>query len=219
MRGRLASLGFVLLLIGCASARQAGRVAARPVSPVDQAAPRVQQLWILDSGWHTGLILPRNELGAALADLAQDMPAARYFVFGWGNRKFYMAPRPSVLTGLGALFPSRSAVLVGTCDVPPPACFDNRVRLDSFAVSRAGVARLDHFLARSLRRNAAGGFEPMGPGPDPGSEFFASPLSYDALHTCNTWTAQALHVAGLPVSDQGVIFAGQLWRQVAKARP
>ena len=41
-------------------------------------------------------------------------------------------------------------------------------------------------------------------------------------YTCNTWTAAALRVAGLPVSEAGVIFAGQVLDQVrplAEAMP
>ncbi|MDE2273509.1 MAG: DUF2459 domain-containing protein, partial [Gammaproteobacteria bacterium] len=69
-------------------------------------------------------------------------------------------------------------------------------------------------LAASLQTDAQGRPEPLAPGPDPGSEFYASGLSYDAFHTCNTWTAEALHFAGVPVSYHGLIFADQLWRQL-----
>jgi hypothetical protein len=90
------------------------------------------------------------------------------------------------------------------------------VRLASFDVKPAGLGRLDDYLDRSMRRNAKGEFIPVAPGPDSGSEFFASPLSYDAFHTCNTWTAEGLYVAGVPVSYHGVIFAGQLWGRLDK---
>ena len=31
---------------------------------------------------------------------------------------------------------------------------------------------------------------------------------------CNTWAAQVLKAAALPIHSAGVIFAGQLWGQV-----
>ncbi len=209
MKSRRALIGLILLLCGCVVPSPASRPTAAPANPKTP-----DRLWVLDSGWHTGLILPRSELGVPLAGLVQDLPAAQYFVFGWGNRKFYMAPRPSVFAHLGALFPSRSVVLVDTCTVAPRACFTKQVKLQFLAVSTAGIGRLDRFLDRSLQRNTRGSFRPLAPGPDAGSEFFASPLSYDAFHTCNTWTAEALQVAGLPVSYHGVIFADQVWRQL-----
>ncbi|MHB8404689.1 MAG: DUF2459 domain-containing protein [Gammaproteobacteria bacterium] len=173
-----------------------------------------EPLWVLDSGWHTGLILARSELGRPLAGLLQRLPHSQYFAFGWGNRKFYIAPHPTLGMDIAALFPSHSVVLVDGCDVAPRACLTSQVRLRSVSVSTNGIKRLDDFLAHSLQKNAHGNYEPVAPGPDPDSEFFASGLSYDALHTCNTWTAEALQAAGLPVSYHGVIFANQIWRQV-----
>ena len=38
--------------------------------------------------------------------------------------------------------------------------------------------------------------------------------SYDLSHTCNTWTAEALHAAGVPMTAAGVVFAGQLLDQL-----
>ncbi|MGH8283784.1 MAG: DUF2459 domain-containing protein, partial [Gammaproteobacteria bacterium] len=107
-----------------------------------------------------------------------------------------------------------SVVLVETCDTPPRACYSSAVKLRVVSVSRAGLQRLDDYLAHSLQTGAPGKLETLAPGPDADSEFYASGLSYDAFHTCNTWTAEALHIAGLPVDYHGVIFADQLWRQM-----
>ena len=38
--------------------------------------------------------------------------------------------------------------------------------------------------------------------------------TYNLGHTCNTWTVEALHVAGLPVTTSGVVFAGQVLDQL-----
>jgi hypothetical protein len=53
-------------------------------------------------------------------------------------------------------------------------------------------------------------------GPYQGSLYYESEARYSALHTCNTWTAEALKSAGLPVRSGGVIFAGQLWPEAAR---
>jgi len=55
--------------------------------------------------------------------------------------------------------------------------------------------------------------QPLGPGPYAGSAYFAAIPRYSALYTCNTWVADALHAAGLPVRSTGVVFAYQLWAQ------
>lgn len=204
----------LLLASGCAAPDMSGAPTAGPQTAEPQAVNNQQQIWVLDSGWHTGLILSRAELGPILSRRLQPAADARYFMFGWGNRRFYMAPQPTFGMDIAALFPSQSVVLVETCDVPPRACYSNAVKFHVVSVTQSGLDRLAGYLASSLQTDAHGRLEPLAAGPDAGSEFYASGLSYDGFHTCNTWTAKALRVAGLPVDDRGVIFADQLWRQL-----
>jgi hypothetical protein len=60
--------------------------------------------------------------------------------------------------------------------------------------------------------------ERVGTGPYPQSVFYASAGTYNLSHTCNTWTAEALRVAGLPVNAAGVVFAGQVLGQLPAIR-
>jgi hypothetical protein len=48
------------------------------------------------------------------------------------------------------------------------------------------------------------------------SLFFAAAPKYSAVHTCNTWAAEALRAAGLPIHSRGVVFASQLWSQIRR---
>lgn len=201
-----------LLLSACAAAPVTHIPSADfPATPASHTG---KLIWVLDSGWHTGLVLPRQELGSVLSALLKPAPQARYFMFGWGNRKFYMAPAPTLGMYLEALFPSKSTVLVETCAKPPRLCYTSAVQFRVVTVSNEGLKRLDRYLANSLKTNPGGTLQPVSAGPDADSEFYASGLSYDAFHTCNTWTAEALHDAGLPIDYHGVIFADQLWRQL-----
>lgn len=204
----------VLLVPGCTTLNPAAGSAAHRRGAELTRATSDEPLWVFDAGWHTGLVLSRAEMGPSLAGLLRRSPRARYFVWGWGNRHYYMAAQPTSAMGLAALFPSRSVVLVQACRHSPAVCLFPGTRLRAVAVSRGGIGRLDDYLARSLRKGAHGDLQPIAPGPYPHSEFFASGLSYDAFHTCNTWTAEALQAAGLPVSSGGVVFAGQVWRQL-----
>lgn len=170
----------------------------------------------MDSGWHTGLVLKSSELGPRLNTLLNPQPRSHYLMFGWGNRKFYMAPDPTLGMDMAALFPSKSTLLVEDCNRQPRACYSSAVKLRAIQISPAGQQRLDNYLLATMQLSADGQPKPLGPGPDSGSEFYASGLTYDAFHTCNTWTAQALHTAGIAVDWHGVIFAGQLWNQLGR---
>lgn len=176
-----------------------------------------ETIWVLDSGWHTGLIVETSELGSHLNALLSTQPRSHYLMFGWGNRKFYMTPNPTLGMDVAALFPSESTLLVEGCNREPRACYSSAVKLRAIQVSLAGQRRLDNYLLETLKLNAIGQAEVLGAGPDPGSEFYASGLTYDAFHTCNTWTAQALHTAGIAIDWHGVIFADQLWSQLNRS--
>ena len=204
----------LLFAAGCASQSPARAPAATPTDAGAEAGVPHAEVWVLDSGWHTGLILARAELGLTLNRLLQAAPNAHYLMFGWGNRRFYMTPNPTFGMEIAALFPSQSVVLVEACNSPPRACYTSAVKLRAVSVTRGGLARLDAYLAGSLQTNAQGQLDLLAPGPDAGSKFYASGLSYDAFYTCNTWTAEALYAAGVPVNYHGVIFADQLWRQL-----
>jgi hypothetical protein len=84
-------------------------------------------------------------------------------------------------------------------------------------VSAAQARAVQAFIARTM-----GALTPYTTGPYQGSLYFAALPRYSALHTCNTWAAEALQAGELPVRSAAVVFAGQLWgqvRKVAAAKP
>jgi uncharacterized protein (TIGR02117 family) len=193
---------------------------ATPLPPIDEselaAPPRLVQpaaaglrIGVLDAGWHTGLVFSARDLGAHLLGLRRSFPEADYLVIGWGEQGFYMAANPGVGTALRALFPAPSVLFVQGLAEPP-----TYVEVRWLCLSPVQGGRLDAYLARYLRTRANGEPIDLGPGLAADSRFFASTGTYDAFHTCNTWTAAALEYAGLPVTAQGVLFAGQVMSAV-----
>ena len=173
---------------------------------------------VLDEGWHTELVLPVGALGPSLADLHHWFPEAKYLAYGWGNRNFYMATHPGPGMAIAALFPSSSVVFVEGLSEHPKNALPPDAHLRWICVSRTGVWRLDAYLGDYLRMGPSEDPVSLASGPFPGSRFFASTGTYDAFHTCNTWTAAALKFAGLPVSDEGVLFAGQVMSEIRSLR-
>ncbi len=209
------TVGLTGLLTGCADGNALSpKRSSAARHPAVRAKP--QTIAVLDEGWHTGVILPVPALDPSLAGLRKWFPTARYLVFGWGDRRYYMAAHPGVELALGALFPSASVVLVqGIAEKPQPA-FLPGTEVRWICISARGMGRLDTYLARYLETGAGGRLVSLGRGPFPNSRFFASPAAYDAFHTCNTWTAAAMHNAGLPVNPRGVVLAGQVMAEIAK---
>ncbi|MGH7089500.1 MAG: DUF2459 domain-containing protein [Stellaceae bacterium] len=179
--------------------------------PLSQPGPRDEILYLIDGGWHTEVGLSRAAAQALPAQFTQQFRNARYLVFGWGERDYYMAAHPGPFDVMRALVPGPAVTLVIPLAATPEAAFGPRHVL-ALPVSEAGIVRVSTFLWNSIAKDRNSHPLRAGPGPDPGSEFLASTASYDIAYTCNTWTAEALSAAGLPIDPSGMIFAGQVMR-------
>jgi uncharacterized protein (TIGR02117 family) len=183
------------------------------VEPYAGSAQRDEVVYVISGGWHTELGLPLSEIGGPLATLKLEFPIARYLVFGWGARDYYMARDPGIGDLLRAAAPGPAVMLLIPLQIAPEAFFGASNAFD-IPVSRDGIQRLSRFLSGYLAMDKNGAPQRIGNGPYPGSLFYASTGTYDLGHTCNTWTAEALRLAGLPVSTAGVVFARQVLDQL-----
>jgi len=195
-------------LAGCASSPP------EIVAPYAGAAPKSETVYVIAAGWHTEIGVPVAALSAPLAALPTVSPDARYLVFGWGERDYYMARDPGLGDLLAATEPGPSVVLVIPLPESPATYFGAGATVFAIPVSQAGLDRLSQFIWASLENDRQNPPRWLGDGPYPGSGFYASGLTYSLTDTCNTWTAEALRVSGLPVSASGVVFAHGVTDQV-----
>jgi uncharacterized protein (TIGR02117 family) len=203
-RAATAALALILALTGCSAA---GLPAPRRV-----AAPADAVLDVVGRGWHTDIGLPVTEIRGPLAALQSQFPGVRYLVFGFGERAYLLSREKTLAQMVGALFPGPGVMLVTALATTPEAAFGPE-HVIVLRVPQAGVDRVADFLWRYLGKGGAGVPAPLASGPYPGSLFYESRGSYALGHTCNTWTAEALHTAGLPIEPGGVLFASQVWRR------
>jgi uncharacterized protein (TIGR02117 family) len=187
--------------------------ATTPVEPDSRSATRNEVVYVISGGWHTELGLRQAEISGPLAALKPDFPGAEYLVFGWGARDYYMARNPGIADLLRAAVPGPAVMLVIPLPIAPEVFF-GAANTFVIPVSQDGVQRLSQFLGSYLAVDKEGFFRRISPGPYPQSAFYASTGTYNLGHTCNTWTAEGLRVAGLSVSAAGVIFASQVLNQL-----
>jgi len=168
---------------------------------------------VVDRGWHTEIALPADALDHRFDALRARFPGARSFTFGFGERLYVQKRDRTMFDALRALLPSDGMVLVTALNTTPLAAFgpDDVVPL---AVSAAGFDGVVDFISHSISDTAAGAPDFVGEGPYPGSAFYASTRTYYGLFTCNTWTAEALRAAGIPVTSTAALFASQVMGQV-----
>jgi len=181
------------------------------------AAPEAR-VYVISNGWHTEIGVPADLLRGPLAMVRRSFPGAPYFAFGWGERAFYMNPDPTWTEALRALLPARAVLLVLALDNVPTDAFVKGISVVGLPLSAPGEDALAAFLWQSFARTQADAPERLSGGPYPASAFYGARGTYDGEHTCNSWTAEALRQAGLPVRTAGVVFAGQVMRQVRALR-
>jgi len=212
-RGRAAedAIGRLLALASLAAALLAASMAA-----ADTTAQAGVQAVVVKRGWHVDVGLAVGALGAALDPVAQAFPRARYLFFGFGDRRYLLSKHPNGPVLLAALWPGRALLLVTAIEAEPESAFGapEVVRL---TLSAEQAERLRRFLAGSFAAAALQAApHAYAPGPYDESAYFLARADYSALHTCNTWVAEALQASGLPIRSRGVLLALQLWRRVRR---
>jgi len=192
------------LLAGCAWT---------PVEPYEGTAPRTETVYVVALGWHTEVGLRADAIHGPLMALAREFPSASYLMFGWGLRDYYMAINPSFPDLLRAIIPGSAVMLISALPQSPSETFGT-AHVYVIPVSPEGMDRLSDYLWGYFEKDAEGGVRRIGGGPYAESAFYIADGIYDIGNTCNTWTAEALKVSGLPVRVAGVVFASQVTDQI-----
>jgi uncharacterized protein (TIGR02117 family) len=175
----------------------------------------VVTVYVTGHGWHTGIVIAREDIPSAAWPEHAHFPPARYLEVGWGDRAFYQAVEPGIGLALKAAFASGGSVLhVAGLDRPPAEYF-RRAAVIAIGVSPRGIEALARFISRAYSRDAAGQPTLLGPGLYPLSRFYAAEGRYHLLYTCNNWVAEALRAAGCPVTPFYAVTAGNLLLQAA----
>jgi uncharacterized protein (TIGR02117 family) len=171
-------------------------------------------IYVIKRSWHTDIGFDVADLHPSLATLRAALPEAHYLLFGFGDKHYLLAHANSFQGMVGAVWPGEGLVLVTGLAGTPEQFFGvngvSRLRL-----SAAQARRLEEFVWNTLVAHD-GVATALAPGPYAGSLYYESTLRYSGLHTCNTWTAEGLQTAGLPIHSFAVAFSGQVWRQVRR---
>jgi hypothetical protein len=199
----------ITLLVGFLSSGCRAPPARRAVTASHSNGDSVT-LYVARRKWHIDVGFAVPALDESLAGIARRFPGASYVFFGFGDRHYLVAKDKGVSNMLGALWPGPALVLTTAIKDAPARAFgvSGVVELE---VTSAEARAIEVFVRESLANG-----EVFAPGPYEDSLYFAATDRYSAIHTCNTWAAEALRAGGLPVRAKLVVFAGQLWSQVRK---
>jgi len=189
-----------------------------PVASLYPPAPDapVQAVWVVDHGWHAGLVLARSSIPHGLLPEQDDFPAAAYLEFGWGDARFYETRDAGVALALRAALFSKGSVLhvVGLPTRPEQSFATGDVV--EIRLSRPGFEALAQFVDNSFDREGQQAASRRRPGLYGDSAFYSARGRYHLWYTCNTWIADALRAGGLPITPLYAMTAGNLMWQVSR---
>jgi len=204
--GRLAVLAVLAALAACATRPPPRTANAALISAADATT-----IYLIRRAWHTDVGFASNDLAPPLATVGRDFPAARYLVFGFGDRRYVLADKRNSLGTAASLWPGPGLVLVTGLTASPQIAFgpSNVIEL---RVTRPHAQAIAAFVWDSMAPQD-GAVKAFAAGPYGGSLFYAAEQRYSAVQTCNTWTAEALRTGGLPFHSTGIALASQVWQQ------
>ncbi|GAB0119980.1 DUF2459 domain-containing protein [Acidisoma sp. 7E03] len=189
--------------------------AGPPPATIALASEGDGQVALVTHGWHTDIALPADEATGPLSRFRSLFPGARTLVFGYGKRTFIIAPAHTLGEWIIGPFPGPAAIEVSAVGTDAATAY-GAAHVTTLALPPGGAAGLSAFLWRSFATTPQGAPRYIGEGNWSGSLFYEARQRYGLLHTCNTWSAEALAAGGLPIHPAGVVFSGPLHERVRK---
>lgn len=203
-------LALAVCLVGCTPPPD--RISAHPTAPATMA------IHVVSHGWHTGFVVPANDIQQRLPALRERFGAVPFIEFGWGDAGFYQASEVTLGLALeGLLWPTESVMHVVAVRRAPARVFVQS-EVKRLCLSVTGYAALIDFIVTSFARGANGGVVALRPGIYGDSQFYRGVGNYHAFNTCNTWTARGLERAGVDIAARFTLTASGVMRAIAANR-
>jgi len=213
----LVALALVCSLSGCKILQlPSTRRAQSPVELASHSVSPETTIFLVGHGWHTGLVLPVNNIEAENFPEAADFRQADFIEVGWGDEGFYRATKitPTIITK-AAFWPTPSVMHVAGFRGPVRNFFPYS-DIHEVKLSVEEFDMLCRFISNSFEHDDQGESIDLGEGLYGKSRFYRAKGKYYMPKTCNIWTAKALREAGFPITVQTAITAENVLGQSEK---
>ncbi|WP_164521389.1 TIGR02117 family protein [Iodobacter ciconiae] len=180
---------------------------------VEPASGSNASIYVINNGWHTGLVLPATAL-KQFPELKQRFGDVPYLEMGWGDKGFYQERNVTAGIAIRAML-GISGSIIHLVAVPydPKQYFKNS-QIKEICLSSVQLQRLSQNLAQSFDQSS-GSVSALGKGLYGDSEFYAALGAYHLFNTCNSWTAQQLASLDLPIWPYFKLTASSVMNAIA----
>lgn len=203
----------ILLLIGLLCS---GCAASMTDSYRSNAGPPTALVYLVNHGWHAGIIIRRADVPRGVWPEIADFPDAEYLEVGWGDWDYYQAQDIGVwITLKAALWPTASVLNVVGFSGSAAGRYPHS-EIIPLGLSEIGLESLSRYIHDSYKRHGEARVAPLGVAPYGNSRFYPAVGKFHLFNTCNVWAAHALRRAGYPISPSLAITASTLMSQASK---
>jgi uncharacterized protein (TIGR02117 family) len=198
----------IILLLACACARPFAEL------PSSEAGGKTKSIFVVNYGWHSALVIKKTDISEGVMPEVKDFSDAEYLEVGWGDWDYYQASDPGLRLALKAAFwSSRSVLHVAGFKGAVENYFRGSETVE-IVLGEKAHHRLIQFLSDTFSRPAGAAPLETRPGLYANSRFYPATGKFHLFRNCNTWVAEALRSAGLPISTASAFTAGNLSHQV-----
>jgi uncharacterized protein (TIGR02117 family) len=174
-----------------------------------------KEIFFIKQRWHTAIVLNTQDIDSTLFPVVNNFQQFKMIDIGWGDEEFYQYPDFDLELAFRALFiPTSSTLRVEGISIPRELYFDVSEIVVRLTVSNEEFNKILHFIDNTFLRkdnnevilsSQAGGQ----------IVFYAAQGEYHLFNTCNTWLAQCLSFAGIPIKTD-IILTEQLFKELAE---
>jgi uncharacterized protein (TIGR02117 family) len=164
------------------------------------AAAGQEEIYIVNHGWHTGIVVPAKRIQNQLPLLRERFGEIPYIEFGWGDNDYYQAKE--ITTGLtlnAILWPTDSVIHAVAVPEKADKFFATSI-VEPLCLSGREYSSLLRFISESFYKDEHGEIVELTGGIYGNSQFYKGVGDFYFMNTCNKWTAKGLKSAGMDIS-------------------
>jgi len=157
------------------------------------------ELYIVSHGWHTGFVIPAENIQARLPELRERFHDTPYIEFGWGDKGFYQAEEITSGLTLRAIFLPTPSVIHAVAVPRNVETYFGNSEVEKLCLTHSELSSLIKFVEGSFHKDENGNVVPLKNGIYGNSQFYQGTGDYYLMNTCNKWTAKGLKSLGMDI--------------------
>ncbi len=170
---------------------------------------------MVSHGWHTGFVVPAQQIQDQLPKLKERFGNTPYIEFGWGDEAFYQAEEATIgLTLKAIMWPTASVIHAVAIPEKANEYFPNS-EVINLCLNSGEYSSLINFISNSFFKNKKGAILQLNDGLYGDSQFYKGTGDFSLTNTCNKWTAKGLQSAGMEISTTFKLTADSIMNHIA----